>query len=105
MYIDETLDLTWQDSIFRQREELARMLREPLTLLASKCVPAWDDRDRLNAVLQQGFSSIPYCCYLYATDNGGVQISDNVINNGIMTGHFQRNRAERPYMKEPMPSW
>jgi hypothetical protein len=105
LHIDKTLDLTWQDCIFRQREELARMLREPLTLLASKCVPACGDRDRLNAVLQQGFSSIPYCCYLYATDNGGVQISDNVINNGIMTGHFQRNRAERPYMKEPMPSW
>ena len=73
------LDPTWQESIFRQREELARMLREPLTLLASKCVPAWCDRDRLNAVLQQGFSSIPYCCYLYVTDNGGVQVSDNVI--------------------------
>jgi hypothetical protein len=102
---DESLDPTWQDSIFRQREELARMLREPLALLAKKCVPVWSDRDRLNAVLLQGFSGIPYCCYLYGVDNGAVQLSDNVIDTGLMPGNFQRNRAERPYMKEAMPAW
>jgi hypothetical protein len=102
---DIPLDLTWQDSIFRQREELARMLREPLTLLARKCVPAWCDRERLNAVLQQGFSGIPYCRYLYVTDTSCVQVSDNVIHTGLMPGYFLRNRAERPYMKELMPAW
>ena len=81
------------------------MLREPLTLLARKCVPAWGNRDRLNAVLQQGFSGIPYCCYLYVTDNAGVQASDNVIHSGLLPGHFQRNRADHPYMKELMPVW
>ena len=105
MILDKSIDPTWQDSIFHQRKELARMLREPLTLLASKCVPAWGDRDRLNTVLQQGFSGIPHCCYLYVTDNSGVQISDNVIDTGLMPGYFQRNRAERPYMKQLMPAW
>ncbi len=105
MIADESLDTTWQDSIFRQREELARMLREPLALLAKCCVPVWSDRDRLNAVLLQGFSGIPYCCYLYVIDNGAVQLSDNIIDTGLMPGHFQRNRAERPYMKEAMPAW
>jgi len=102
---DESLDPTWQDSIFRQREELARMLREPLALLANKCVPVWSDRDQLNAELLQGFSGIPYCCYLYVIDNGAVQLSDNVIDTGLMPGYFQRDRAERPYMKEAMPAW
>jgi hypothetical protein len=46
--------------------------------------------------LQQGFSSIPYCCYLYVTDNSCAQVSDNVIDTELMPGHFQRNRAERP---------
>ena len=105
MFPDESLDSTWQDSIFRQREELARMLREPLALLAKECVPVWSDRDQLNAVLLQGFSGIPYCCYLYVIDNGAVQVSDNVIDTGLMPGYFQRNRAERPYMKEAMPAW
>ena len=81
------------------------MLREPLTLLAGKCAPAWGDRDRLNAVLLQGFSGIPYCCYLYAVDTCCVQTSDNVIATGLMPGYYQRNRAERPYMKEAMPAW
>ena len=81
------------------------MLREPLTLLAEKCAPAWGDRDRLNAVLLQGFSGIPYCCYLYAVDTCCVQTSDNVIATGLMPGYYQRNRAERPYMKEAMPAW
>jgi hypothetical protein len=81
------------------------MLREPLTLLAGKCAPAWGDRDRLNAVLLHGFSAIPYCGYLYAVDTNCVQTSDNVIATGLMPGYYQRNRAERPYMKEAMPAW
>jgi len=102
---DEPLNPTWQDSIFRQREELAGMLREPLTLLAGKCVPAWGDREQLNAVLLHGFSGIPYCCYLYVVDTRCVQASDNVIATGLIPGYYQRNRVEHPYMKEAMPVW
>jgi hypothetical protein len=100
-----TLEPSWKDSIFRQREELARMLREPLALLGQKCASAWGDRARLNAVLLEGFSSIPYCTYLYVLGNDAVQLSDNVGEAGIRPGYFQRNRAERPYMKETMPTW
>lgn len=31
---------TWKDSIYRQREQLAQLLREPLSSLAEKCAPA-----------------------------------------------------------------
>ncbi len=102
---DESIEPSWKDSIFRQREELARMLREPLALLAKKCVPVWDGRDRLNAVLLEGFSGIPYCTYLYVVGTDGVQLSDNVGDSGLMSGHYDRNHAERPYMKEAMPAW
>lgn len=81
------------------------MLREPLAQLAKKCAPVWGDRDRLDAVLLEGFSSIPYCTYLYVVGTDGVQICDNVSKTGLMPEHYQRNRAERPYMKEPMPAW
>jgi len=100
-----TMEPSWQDSIFRQREELARMLREPIALLGHKCASAWGDQDQLNAVLLEGFSSIPYCTYLYVLGNDAVQISDNVGQAGIRPGYLQRNRAERPYMKETMPAW
>jgi len=102
---NEIMEPSWKDSIYRQREELARMLREPLALLANHCVPAWGDRDRLNKVLQDGFSGIPYCSDLYVVGTDGVQISDNVGSAGLKPGHYHRNRAERPYMKEAMPAW
>ena len=101
----ELIKPTWKDSIYRQREELARMLREPLALLAEKCVPVWSDRDRLNSVLLEGFSSIPYCTYLYAVGTDGVQLSDHVSYSGLTHEHYQLNRSERPYMKETMPEW
>ncbi len=102
---DESIEPSWKDSIYRQREELARMLREPLASLARKCVEVWGDRDKLNAVLQEGFSSIPYCSYLYVVGTDYVQISDNASKAGLMPEHYQRNRSERPYMKETMPAW
>ena len=81
------------------------MLHEPLAQLVKQCVPVWGDRDRLNAVLLTGFSGIPYCTYLYVLGTDAVQISDNVGKAGLVPGHYQRNRAERPYMKETMPAW
>ena len=101
----ETMELSWKDSIYRQREELARMLREPLAQLVRKCVPVWGDRDRLNAVLLDGFSTIPYCTYLYVVDTNRVQVSDNVSKDELMPEHYHRNRAERPYIKQAIPSW
>ena len=102
---NETLEPSWKESIYRQREELARMLHEPLAQLAQKCVPVWGDRAQLNAVLLDGFSGIPYCTYLYVVDTERVQLSDNVGKAGLMTEYYQRNRAERPYMQEAMPVW
>jgi hypothetical protein len=102
---DELIKPTWKDSIYRQREELARMLREPLALLAEKCIPVWSDRDGLNTALLEGFSSIPYCTYLYAVGTDGVQLSDHVSRSGLTHEHYQLNRSERPYMKETIPEW
>ena len=102
---DEFMKPTWKDSIYRQREELARMLREPLALLAEKCLPVWGDRDGLNTVLLEGFSSIPYCTYLYVVGTDLVQISDHISNSGKTRDHYHFNHSERPYMKEAMPAW
>ena len=97
--------LSWKDSIYVQREELARILREPLAQLGQKCAPVWGDRDQLNEVLITGLPDIPHCAFLYVLDQHGIQISDNVEPSGIIAGHFGRDRSQRPYMKEPMPSW
>ncbi len=99
------MQTSWKDSIYRQREELARMLKEPLARLAEKCVPVWGDREKLDTLLLEGFSGIPYCTYLYVLGNNGVQVSDNASGDGLMPEHFGRDRSERPYMKEVMPAW
>lgn len=99
------MKLSWKDSIYLQREQLARLLREPIARLAGKCAPVWGDREQLNAVLQDGFGSIPHCTYLYCVGADGVQICDNIHQSGRRPEHFGRDRSQRPYMKEAVPSW
>lgn len=99
------MEASWKDSIYRQREELARMLREPMARLSEQCAPAWCDREKLNQILLDGFSGIPYCTYLYVVRTDGVQVSDNVTKDGLTPRHFGRDRSQRPYMKEPIPPW
>jgi hypothetical protein len=94
-----------KDSIYMQREELARRLSAPLAKLARRCAPVWGDRKRLNAVLSAGVPDIPYCTYLYALGTDGVQVSDNFDHTGLVEGHFGRDRSKRPYMQEAVPAW
>ncbi len=96
---------SWKDSIYLQREALARVLREPMGQLAERCAPAWGDCDALDTILVAHFSSIEHCSYLYCMGCDGIQISDNVGQQGIVPGYLGRNRSQRPYMKEPVPAW
>jgi hypothetical protein len=95
----------WKDAIFRQREELAKLLHQPLADLAAQCAAAWGDREQLNQVLLSEFTSIPHCTYLYVLDINGIQVCDNVSQDGILPGHFGRDRSQRPYMREAVPTW
>ena len=95
----------WKDSIYRQREELARMLREPIERVARQLTPLWSHRRQTEAVLQQNFSSIPYCTTLYVLTTNGMQICDNIGRSGVDPGHYGRDRSQRPYMKEAVPAW
>jgi len=96
---------SWKESIYLQREELARMLREPLARLAELCLPAWGSRESLNKVLLNGYHGIPHCDFLYCVNHSGQQLSDNVGKDGLNLDHFGRDRSQRPYMKEVVPSW
>ena len=96
---------SWKESIYLQREELARKLHEPLAQLAERCRPAWGDRAQLNAILTEGFASIPHCSFLYCVNTDGIQICDNVGQAGLAPEHFGRDRSQRPYMMEAVPAW
>jgi hypothetical protein len=96
---------SWKDSIYLQREELARILREPLAQLAERCTPAWGDREALDAILLEHFSGIPHCSFLYCVGVDGMQICNNIGPEGIVPDHLGRDRSQRPYMKEAVPVW
>ena len=96
---------TWKDSIYRQREELARMLREPIEHCAQQLSPLWGDGLQIEALLLQSFSTIPYCTSLYALSTEGIQLCNNIGRTGLVSGHYGRDRSQRPYMKEAVPAW
>lgn len=96
---------SWKDSIYLQREQLARTLHQPMADLAGRCAAVWGDREGLNRVLAEGLGEIPHCAFLYCLRPDGVQISDSLGAGGIAPGHFGRDRSQRPYMQEPVPPW
>jgi hypothetical protein len=99
------MDTSLKDMIHRQREEIARTLHEPLAKIAGACVGAWDDRTRLNEVLNGGCRHIPSCGALFAVDREGIQISDTVSAEGANPADVGRDRSSRPYMREAVPAW
>lgn len=100
-----TMKLSWKDSIYQQREGLARILRAPLERLAARCATAWGDSGALDRVLVESFSTIPHCTVLYCVGRDGIQVCNNVGREGVVPGHQGRDRSWRPYMKETMPPW
>lgn len=94
-----------KEGIYLQREQLGRMLHEPLEHLADQCVASWGDRGWLNEVLIQHVNDVPHCSNLYCLTTAGVQICDNVTAEGLEPDHYGRDRALRPYMNEAVPAW
>jgi hypothetical protein len=99
------MEVSMKDSIYLQREQLARLLREPLSQLAEKCTPAWGDCQQLTGLLMDGFAGIPYCTSLYCVGSDGVQVCANISQNGVAREYVGRDRSQRPYMKEAVPTW
>lgn len=95
---------TLKESIRQQRLALQDSLVEPLARLAAECADQWGKREALDDVLLNYFEKIPKCTFLYALDTKGTQISDNISKSGLLPGHFGRDRSQRPYMNEAVPS-
>lgn len=94
-----------KEAIYLQREQLGRMLHEPLARLAEQCISSWPDRAGLNRVLTQHVAEVPHCSNLYCLTTGGIQICDNVSVDGLEFNHFGYDRSLRPYMNEAVPAW
>lgn len=99
------MSIEWKESIYCQREELSRILREPIEKVATQLTPLWENRQQTEALLLQQFASIPCCSTLYVLTTDGLQISGNIGASGVDPGHYGRDRSCRPYMKEAVPAW
>jgi hypothetical protein len=95
---------TLAESVTKQREALANLLREPLALAAQACSRAWPSRAGLNAALTHALTTMPACKYLYALDTRAIQLSDNISREGLIETDYGRDRSERPYMREAVPN-
>jgi len=96
---------TWKDAVHSQRIALAKMLSDPLAHIAQRCESVWGQREELDKILMEGITTVPNCLFMYALDIRGVQLSDNISRSGLMPEHFGRDRSDRPYMREAVPSW
>jgi hypothetical protein len=67
----------WKDAIHQQRVTLAELLSTPLARLAGQCAAVWGQREAL----------------------------DTVLTDGLMPEHYGRDRSQRSYMREAVPSW
>lgn len=95
---------TLQQGISHQREVLTQLLAQPLLQVALASRDAWGDRDKLDAVVSKFRPEIPHCKYLYALDTHGIQVSANASQAGLIASDFGRDRSDRPYMAEVVPS-
>ncbi|MGD8927069.1 MAG: PDC sensor domain-containing protein, partial [Thioalkalispiraceae bacterium] len=77
---------------------------DPLKRAAQACSAVWGDRERLNQALTEVLQTMPYCKFLYALTSDAIQISDNISHEGVVTKDFGRDRSQRPYMNEVVPS-
>ena len=100
----EPVPTTLAESVARQREALANLLREPLALAAEACSRAWPSRAGLNAALTHALNALPACKYMYAVDTRAIQLSDNITHEGMIETDYGRDRSDRPYMNEAVPN-
>jgi hypothetical protein len=87
-----------KQSIEQQLKFVERSLQQPLRDLSRRSKRVWFNDERLNTVLQEGLSSIPYCGLIYAVDADGYQRSANITRDGADLSCRGQDLSGRPYL-------
>ena len=95
----KTAAKTLKESIARQRKDLSERMERPLKKTALLSSRAWGNRKKLDHILEYRIHRISHCLFLYALDAQGIQVSDNITPEGIITDDFGRDRSNRPYFE------
>jgi hypothetical protein len=96
------MSINLRRSIAAQRAVLHDLLAAELARHASELPPFLEDREKLDARLQEIFRQIDDCKYVYVLDSAAVQISSTINRYGADSEAFNRDRSQRPYMLAAM---
>lgn len=88
-----------KEAIRNQRTKLTSILEGQMHQLAQECMPELTNQQQLHRLMADALPALSHCKHLYVLDSEGVQITNNVIQNGVDESYFGRNRMDRPYMK------
>ena len=97
--MDSTIVTTLKEGIRLQHKMLKELLGDIMFDLSQRCASLLSQREPLEALLIDILPTLPYCKHLYAMDSEGVQLTDNITQQGVDHSHFGRNRMSRPYMQ------
>jgi hypothetical protein len=90
---------TLKEGIRLQHEMLTGLLSDLMRNLSQRCAAIIDQRTQLEKLLADLLPALPYCKHLYILDSEGVQLTDNITQQGMDGSHFGRDRMSRPYMQ------
>ncbi|MDH5184226.1 MAG: PDC sensor domain-containing protein [Gammaproteobacteria bacterium] len=93
-----------KDSISKQREAISQMLHLALEDVAIRCGKVWGDREALNQILEATIKELPYVKFMYVLDTDAIQKSDNITQTKRIEADYGRDRSQRPYMRQAVPS-
>ncbi len=88
--------------VARQRMLLQGRLATTLGRLVGPCRSVWPDRAALEQILVAALPGLASCKYLYILDAEARQLTANVSPQGLLPGHYGRDRRGRPYMAESL---
>lgn len=92
-----------RQEVSAKKRSIAALIESPLTELADCCRPVWEEADALDACLDQGLESLPFCSHLYAIAPDLKQLSSNVGHDRIDLDKRAQDLSERPYLSSTLP--
>ena len=91
-----------QQTIDSQRKMLGELISSAMLELSNLCADIIDQKERMETLIFEHCPKLSYCKHLYVMDASGVQLTDNIKQDGLDPTNFGRDRSNRPYMLDIM---
>ncbi|MCW8826257.1 MAG: PDC sensor domain-containing protein [Gammaproteobacteria bacterium] len=79
-------------------------LESSLEKIAQTCAHVWNNRSQLDVQLTKAIKKIEQCCYIYAINSQGIQVSSSISCDSTRSDdEIARDRRQRPYIRQLSP--